>query len=188
MSDTTNETKPSRADIARANGAKSRGPVTPRGKAISSRNATRHGLTSSQVLLPDESDDSYRKLRRSYFDHFRPRNIVERDLVLVLAVTQWRLLRVISIETDYLTREIDADRENVRRRVKRPDSHRSIAWTFSRVSGSHALPLIVRYEASLHRTYDRAFKQLTDLRAEPNKNIGKQTQDSLPPVETNPAS
>lgn len=39
--------------------------------------------------------------------------------------------------------------------VKHPDSHRSIAWTFSRVSGSHALPLITRYEASLHRTYNR---------------------------------
>lgn len=183
----TETPKRTRAEIVRANGAKSKGPVSPLGKAVSSRNALRHGLTSKQIVLSDESARSYLALHRQYVEHFSPRNIVERDLVSALAIAQWRLRRLVSVETHYLGYELDRNREDIQRFVKRPDSHKSIAWTFSR-AGRGSLPLIARYESTLQRTYDRTLKQLQALRAEPNKNIGKQTQDSASPVELTPAS
>src|SRR3954451_4783697 len=50
--------KPTRAETARANGARSRGPFTDVDKARSRTNALKHGLRSAEFgLLPDEDAD-----------------------------------------------------------------------------------------------------------------------------------
>jgi hypothetical protein len=186
MSDTTPITpKRTRAEIARANGAKSKGPVTLEGKAISSRNAIRHGLTAKEIVLPDESESSFRALRRSFFEQFNPRNVVERELVTALAATRWRLRRLVSIETGYLAHELDCEGGKFRR-SGRPDSHKDIVRIFSRTTGRNGLPL--RYESSLQRMYQRIYKQLVDLRGQPTQNFENRTENLIGLIEVSPES
>ena len=48
-----------KSQTARANGAQSRGPVTPQGRAASSRNSLRHGFTAASMVLPTESRQDF---------------------------------------------------------------------------------------------------------------------------------
>ena len=59
---------------ARANGAKSQGPVTPKGKATSARNALRHGLTAFHLALTCEDQDAFNSVLADYMDEYRPVN------------------------------------------------------------------------------------------------------------------
>src|SRR5438552_17883982 len=68
-------------DAARRNGAKSNGPKTPEGKAISSGNAVRHGMTAKAILLTNENHEAYTKLAEAYYEKFQHADDVERDLV-----------------------------------------------------------------------------------------------------------
>src|SRR5437764_13824765 len=92
-----------KSDTARKNGAKSHGPVTPEGKACSSKNSIRHGLTAKAVMLNSESHEEFQALLDSYIDQFQPATDVERDLVQTMAITPWRLNRPVGIETNMLS-------------------------------------------------------------------------------------
>src|SRR5713226_10671975 len=49
-------------DSARANGAKSHGPITEEGRKKSSMNAIKHGLNARTPVLFNETDDEYNAL------------------------------------------------------------------------------------------------------------------------------
>src|SRR5581483_12358545 len=57
---------------SRANGAQSRGPVTPGGKARSSKNALRHGLLTDTVVLDNENRSAFTELLLALEAEFEP--------------------------------------------------------------------------------------------------------------------
>src|SRR5882757_10588197 len=57
---------------SRANGALSHGPVTPEGKAISSRNSLRHGMLAKTIVLEGESLDHFCTFIRTIEETFHP--------------------------------------------------------------------------------------------------------------------
>jgi hypothetical protein len=83
----------------RANAQFSTGPISDEGKSIASRNATRHGLLSSRLLLDDESPDEFDQLLSDLCDCLRPVGLVEATLVERIAVAIWRQRRLVQAET-----------------------------------------------------------------------------------------
>jgi hypothetical protein len=62
-----------RAEASRKNGAKSRGPRTPEGKARSARNALKHGLRAQKhVVLPKEDAAEFTDLEAALFEELAP--------------------------------------------------------------------------------------------------------------------
>jgi len=83
---------------AAANTAKSTGPVTPEGKARSSRNATRHGLLADSMVLYGESDDRFCALLASLEAELHPQPGIESTQTEIMAVAHWRRMRLWSLE------------------------------------------------------------------------------------------
>ena len=75
----------------RANAQKSTGPKTPEGKAISSRNSTRHGLCGRIVNLDPEDRLLYSELTERYLRDHQPETALEEQFVLILIDNQWQL-------------------------------------------------------------------------------------------------
>jgi hypothetical protein len=152
-----------RAAAARANGAKSRGPVTALGKANSSRNSHRHGLRSRALLADPESANQLTALIASFERALQPQSEIEHTLVGTMALARWRQTCLWKLETSEINREVR------RMQSVTPDGlHQEeagvtlIALAFGALSGDGcSLDLIGRLESRCDRQFDRAFDRLT---------------------------
>ncbi|HEX3681503.1 MAG TPA: hypothetical protein VHU83_03100 [Bryobacteraceae bacterium] len=76
----------------------STGPTSSEGKAKSSLNAVKTGLTGRTVLLPGDDAAAYEAHVAGFFARHQPNGDEERNLVQSLADTEWRLFRVPALE------------------------------------------------------------------------------------------
>jgi len=165
-----------KSETARINGAKSHGPSTPEGRAKSSRNSLRHGLSAKSVVLPHEDPDEYEQLLEAHIDQFHPRTDVEMELIEAMAVARWRLRRIRTIETTLFTTELDRYQEDLESEPEYKTADDRLAYVFKKLAdNSQSLAMLVRYEATLTRSCDRAFKQLQTLQRqnEPKPTVGQ---------------
>ena len=89
---------PAQIAANQSNANLSAGPVSLAGKAKSSLNAVKTGLTGRTVLLPSDDAAPYEAHLASFFGRYKPASDEERNLVQSLADTQWRLLRIPALE------------------------------------------------------------------------------------------
>jgi hypothetical protein len=80
-------------ETSRANGAKSRGPVTPAGKDVSRWNALQHGLRAATLVLQTENHQAYDLLCRELRLDWQPKTATEELHVDNMAAAYRKLLR-----------------------------------------------------------------------------------------------
>ena len=94
-------------EICRANGRKSRGPATQRGKAIASKNATKHGvLAKSPPILITEDIASFQEMVQSLVSEYQPQGATEYLLIQQVAMGWLRLHRLWGVEAAIVNVEI----------------------------------------------------------------------------------
>jgi len=83
----------------RKNSELSTGPTTETGKAISSHNAIKTGLTGRTVLLATDDREAFELHVARFLAEWKPATDAENALVHSLAATEWRLLRIPTLES-----------------------------------------------------------------------------------------
>ncbi|HEY3825459.1 MAG TPA: hypothetical protein VGL82_12925 [Bryobacteraceae bacterium] len=160
-----------------ANSAKSTGPVTPEGRAHSSQNAIRHGILAESIVLDSESAERFSEVLSTLQEELQPASPIESRYVETMALAEWRRLRLICLEKEQMTietrRQEAADIGNLSNdgaREAEVNPARFTALAFRALSDeSRAQELLNRYEARYDRQYQRALNGLRTYRADRRK-------------------
>ena len=172
-------------DSARANGAKSHGPVTEEGRKKSSMNALKHGLTARTLLFSNDNHDEYEALLESYIQSLQPIDPVEMDLVVEMVNAKWQQRRLQKFETQLFDHEMDEEREKLDEKYESYDETFEQTHAFRMLTHCPSLRMVHREASRLERTYYRALNNLLRLRKvreSSNRKIEKRTesQDRTP--------
>ena len=166
----------------KANALVSTGPRTAAGKAVSSRNATKHGLLSSQVVLENEDRQELDSLRRDLAAQLSPVGALEELLVDRIVEGFWRLGRAARVERALMEdrhreRMEGADQESrlvtltggpqdddIEQRLERWEARRPRLALIDMIA-NETLEKIQRYETTADRQTFRALHELERLQA-----------------------
>ena len=147
------------------NSARSTGPVTPEGKARSSRNATRHGLLASSVILHGQSWDSFRALLLTLENELHPAPGIESIETEIMAVAHWRCLRLWRVEKAQFEAEMQKQRDATGGRDDASPTM-DLARSFRTLADeTRSLDVLNRYEARFSRQYLSALERFNTHRA-----------------------
>lgn len=156
-----NPKKLTRAEASRLNGAKSRGPVTPEGKARSSQNALKHGLASRAVVLFNESHEEYDALLLEYRSLFQPMDQYEADRVTDIVNARWRIRRIQRFETAAVDLQLDETAPILYEKFASIDIVTVETASFQDLArNSRVLDVIHDYESRYYRILEKAERDL----------------------------
>ena len=157
----------------RKNAKQSTGPRTPQGKERSSKNALKHGLLALDSVIPGEDPAEFDRHLTLYEDTYNPANCVERELVLQIADSAWRMRRLSRIEATVMTAGIE--RTRVHQETFRPERIREGHEGKLQLLGASMLDRtkllnnLARYDGHLNRRFHRSVELMIKIRKEDRK-------------------
>lgn len=155
---------PAQSAASRANGARSRGPVTAEGLARCRRATARHGLRGRFELLPGEDAAAFERLRAAWYRRVRPADAEQAKLVEAQIALLWRRRRLDALEDRLLRALIEGGPRH----------------------GLPSLETVCRYRARLageQRALQHAFAEL-----DAQRNAASHDGPESPPASARPAS
>ncbi|MCU1232418.1 MAG: hypothetical protein JWP63_385 [Candidatus Solibacter sp.] len=99
---------PTQLTANRVNAQSSTGPRSAEGKAASSRNSLKLGLTAKSLIIAGEDPAELDQLTAKYMDEFEPADVIEEQLVHTLVRAVWMQNRCDRIEAAYLNARVAA--------------------------------------------------------------------------------
>jgi hypothetical protein len=135
------------------------GPTTPSGKAVVRWNATRHGISSPQPVVPGlEKQEDWESYRDGIMESLSPVGHLEITLAERVALLSWRLHRVTRYETETIALAQERVEWDIHESESILRSHRALPW-----GPTH--PEDVRLEAKYRKATHNALKRLPSLKA-----------------------
>ena len=167
-----------KVEANRRNAKNSTGPKSAEGKRASSRNACKHGLYASTLLLPEEDAEQYAALCDLYEEEFQPQGLFELNLVEELLACKWKQMRLNTIERGVY----DVPRDFLKRfRMPQP-TITDILMESGRDRTLDRVYRVSQMESRLKREYNRAAKELRQLQSD------RRSAAPEPPPEPEPAA
>jgi hypothetical protein len=147
---------PARAAASRRNGAKSRGPRTPDGKARSAQNALKHGLCAQKFVVGDEDHREFAAFEAALTGELAPEGALQGLLAGRIVRAAWRLQRADRIEGELFAHQMEG-----------PFGDGDLGLALIRDgNGARAFDTLLRYRASAQAELLRTLRTLRALQAE----------------------
>jgi DNA gyrase/topoisomerase IV subunit A len=139
---------PARQTANAANAQRSTGPQTDQGKARSSQNARKHGLTAAELVIAAEDRQEFDDLHAGLQTDIQPRGALQETLFDELVASAWHLRRLRRMEA-----ELTASAESYTAILDNPDL---IA----------KLDRLARHKTRIERSFHRSLHELKAMQTD----------------------
>jgi hypothetical protein len=137
-----------RQTASAANARLSTGPRTEEGKARSSQNARKHGLTAAQLIIAAEDREEFEELSAQLHTDIRPEGALQQILFDQLVASAWNLRRIGSMEA-----ELTASAKSYLDILDNPDL-------------TAKLDRLARHQTRIERSFHRSLRELKSLQTD----------------------